>query len=206
MTHANPKWVSLFCCASLFCAFLVLHATEKKRPLLAIHEVINNGFAGGSKERFLDVSQDGRIALRETFKPYFPKMGKGTTRRSPEVILSAAELQALREFLNGKAIAELSDAYENIDVVTDYSGSMDIVILASEESKRIALPGLLFGKKRNSEIYPVPIHDLVCKIYGLEQRVGVPYGRATRYDNAGHESDDTWCDERALELVPKPLR
>ncbi len=206
MTYANPKWVCLFCCASLFCAFRVLHATEKKRPLLAIHEVINNGFARGTKERFLEVSHAGVVALHETFKPLFPAMGKASSRTAHSATLSAAELQALRDFLNAKDIGELHDAYENTDVVYDYSGSMDIVIFASEKAKYIALPGLMLGKTRNSEIYPVPIHDLVCKIYGLEQRVGVPYGRTTQYDADGHASDDSWCDEAALELAPKPAQ
>lgn len=71
-------------------------------------------------------------------------------------------------------------------------------------TKRIALPHLNFGGAYNSKIYPVPIHDLTCKIYGLKVRAGIPYGRTVSIDSEGHKSDDTWCDAGSLELIPKP--
>ena len=154
-------------------------------------------FASGTQGRFLKVSQNGSISLSETLNS-FP-----SGYRAAKAVLSAAELQALRDFLNSGDIRGLQDSYGNYELVLDYHASMEIEMTANEKTKRIALPGLSFGGTHNSKIYPVPIHDLVCKIYGLEKRVGIPYEPTVRIDPDGHKSDDTWCDADSLDLIPK---
>jgi hypothetical protein len=110
----------------------------------------------------------------------------------------------LRDFLKSGAIRDLQDSYVNHELLLDYNASMEIEMTVNEKTKRIALHGLSLGGTHNSKIYPVPIHDLVCKIYGLEKRVGITYGPTVQIDPDGHESDDTWCDAGSLDLIPKP--
>jgi hypothetical protein len=154
-------------------------------------------FQSGTEGRFLKVSQNGSISVRETINS-FP-----SGRRAAKAALGAAELQALRDFLNSGDIRGLQDSYGDYELVLDYHASMEIEMAANEKTKRIALHGLSFGGTHNSKIYPVPIHDLVCKIYGLEIRVGIPYRPTVQIDPDGHKSDDTWCDAGSLDLIPK---
>jgi hypothetical protein len=185
MDSATRKRVCIVAAVLPFCTLLGLLAREKEKPLLRVREVIFSW--GQTRKRLLEISQNGGISLRKR-----------------KVILSTAELQALRDFLNSGAVRDLHDSYADFEITTDYSASMEIEMTPDEKTKRIVLSHLDFAGAHNSKIYPVPIHDLVCKIYGLEERVGIPYGRAVRIDLDGHKSDDTWCDRASLDLIPKP--
>jgi hypothetical protein len=82
---------------------------------------------------------------------------------------------------------------------------MTIEVNILKKSKSIALPHLESAGAHNSTIYPTPLRDLVCKIYGLEQRLGIPYGKTVMVDTGGRKFDDTLCDSQSLELIPKPV-
>jgi hypothetical protein len=199
----NRVCIAAATAALLFCSMLGLMAKGNEKPLLRVHESITSGFAMGTRDRFLEVSQNGQISLRKTFTALFS--GKRTNEDGSKAMLNAAELLALRNFIDSKAVRELQAAYNdhNLSLSSDYHGSMQIEMTPSEETKRIVLPSLGFDGEENSKIYPVPIHDLVCKIYGLEVRVGIPYSRTVRLDANRHESDATWCDAASLDLIPK---
>jgi hypothetical protein len=201
MDSATAKRVCIAATAFLFCSSLGLRAREKEKPLLRVHEVISNGFAGGTQKRFLEVFQSGRISLKKSFTALLS--GRKTNGKGATAILSSEELEALRESLNSPTISNLQDSYADDEFTFDYHGSMEIEMTPDGKTKRIALPDLSFGAAHNSKIYPVSIHDLVCKIYGLEQRVGIPYGRTVAIDPDGHKYDDTWCDAASLDLIPK---
>ena len=190
MDSATAKRACIAAAVLLFCSFPGLMAREKEKPLLRVREVIFSW--GGTRKRLLEISQNGTISL------------KMTSRKGSKAILSAAELQALRSFLNSGSVQDLQDSYVSVAITLDYHASMEIEMTPDGKTKRIALPGQIFRGAHNSKIYPVPLHDLVCKIYGLEQRVGIPYGPTVRIDSDGHKSDDTWCDAASLELIPKP--
>jgi len=202
MDSAIANRVCIAATAFLFCSPLGLIAREKEKPLLSVHQVINSGFAGGTQKRFLEVSQNGRVSLKKTFTA-FPS-GRKTGDKGSEAILNAAELQSLRDFLKSRTVRDLQGSYADDGLTFDYHASMEIEMTPDGKTKRIALPSLDFGGAHNSKIYPVPIHDLVCKIYGLEERVGIPYGHAVTIDPDGHKYDDTWCDAASLDLAPKP--
>jgi hypothetical protein len=189
--------------ALLFCKMLGQMEGGEVKPLLAVHESIASGFSEGTTDRFLQVSQLGEISLRTTFTALIS--GKKTSQSGLKATVNAAELLALRNFLNSAAVRNLQDSYNDHDLTlsSDYHASMEIEMTPIEKTKRIALPSLSPGGEVNSKIYPAPIHDLVCKIYGLEVRVGIPYGRTTRTDANRHESDVTWCDGASLDLIPK---
>jgi hypothetical protein len=192
MDNTTARRICIAATAFLFCLSLGPIAKDKEKPLLKVHESINSMFAIQTQHRSLEVSQDGRISLKRTF-------GKRS-----KAILSAEELQALRSFLNSSTVWDLQDSYPNHELTLDYHASMEIEMTPDGKTKRIALPGLNSGGTHNSKIYPVPIHDLVCKIYGLEERVGIRYGRTVTIDPDGHKYDDTWCDAASLDLIPKP--
>lgn len=79
-----------------FCSFLELKASGKEKPLLKVHESIKGGWVQFRTEHhFLEVTQSGRISLKKRTK----------------VMLSAAELQALRNFLDSAPIKDLYDSY-----------------------------------------------------------------------------------------------
>jgi hypothetical protein len=175
--------------AAVFCFCLLPGAMAKHSPpLLRAHQVIFS--FGITTKRTLEVSQDGRVSLRSSFS------------RAKRATLSPAELQGLRDFLTAGTIQSLQDSYDNWQWVTDYNSSMEIEMTPSGKTKRIALQGLFFGRTDNSQ-FPIPIHDLVCRIYGLEQRLGVRYGSTIKIDQEGHKSDDTWCNAESLEVIPK---
>ena len=46
--------------------------------------------------------------------------------------------------------------------------------------------------------------DLVCKIYGLEERGASPPGVPLELTRDGHKYNDAWCDAASLDLVAKP--
>lgn len=161
---------------------------KHRTPLLRAHQVIFS--FGRTEKRTLEVSQNGNVSLRTRFSS------------AKKATLSAAELQGLRDFLDAGTIQSLQDSYVNRQSVLDYNSSMEIEMTPSGKTKRIALHGLFLGRTGNSQ-FPIPIHDLVCRIYGLEQRLGVRYGSTIKIDQEGHKSDDTWCNAESLEVIPK---
>src|SRR5271167_1704988 len=100
--------------ALLFCTMLGLMAGAKDKPLLAIHESIISGFSGGTIDRFLEVSQNGEISIRTNVTGLFS--GKKTNQKGRKATLNAAELLALRNFLDSAAVRDLQDAYNDYDV------------------------------------------------------------------------------------------
>src|SRR5260370_25818086 len=131
MDSATDKRACIAAAAFLFCLSLGLTAREQK-PLLKVHESINSAFAIGTQHRSLQVSQDGRISLKWN-------IGRGS-----KAILSAAELQALRSFLNSGRVQYLQDSYADRTFFLDYHGSMEIEMTPDGKTKRIALPDLSF--------------------------------------------------------------
>ena len=172
----------------LLCEFFpVLMAVGKEKALLRVHESIFS--FGWTHDRVLEVFPSGRISLKHK-----------------TAMLSAAELQALRDFLASGVIQDLRGSYPDDALTIDYSAHMEIDINISEKSKRIAFSHLDFSGEHNSKIYPAPAQDLVCKIYGLEERVGVHYGHAVSVAPNQSEHDDTWCNSASLQLIATPAR
>jgi hypothetical protein len=198
MCPVDRAIANLACVAALALLFgspSKLLAKEKERPLLRVHQSIFS--FGWTQNRVLGVTQDGRISLKN--KPSVLFSGRKTKAK-----LNAVELQALRNFLARATIQDLRDVYFDDGMTLDYSASMEIEMTVMEKPKRIVLPHLGFAGEHNSKIYPAPLHDLVCKIYGLEERLGIRYGHAVAVDRDGRKLDDTWCDSASLELIPKP--
>ena len=107
---------------------------------------------------------------------------RGSETKKSEAVLNVAQLQALRDFLAGRAIQGLQDSYFDNTLTTDYASSMEIEINVLKEPKRIVLPHLHLAGEHNSKIYPSPVHDQVCKVYGLEERVGIHYAQVVSVD------------------------
>jgi len=84
--------------------------------------------------------------------------------------------------MTGRAIQGLQDSYFDNTLTTDYASSMEIEINVLKEPKRIVLPHLDLSGEHNSKIYPAPVHDLICKGYGLEERVGIHYAQVVSVD------------------------
>lgn len=168
------KMMCIAAAALSFCAFFELKASGKEKPLLKVHESIKGGWVLYTEHRSLEVTQSGRVSL------------KGRTK----VMLSAAELQALRNFLDSQPVKDLHDSYFDRELCLDCGAhSMEIEMNVHAEAKRISLNWRMAPHFKD---HPAPLHDLVCKIYGLEKRVG-----AVRIDPDG-------CDAASLDLVPKP--
>jgi hypothetical protein len=188
MQGATSKFACIAAVALLFEVFPVLMAVEKEKALLRVHEKIFS--FGWTRDRVLEVSPSGRISLRKNKKA--------------EAMLSAAELRALRDLLASGAIQDLRSSYPDETLTLDYNASMEIEINVLGKSKRIAFPHLGFSGEDNSRIYPAPVQDLVCKIYGLEERVGIHYGQAVSVAPDRSEHDDTWCTSASLQLIAPP--
>jgi hypothetical protein len=164
-------------------------AAGNERPLLEVKETVFSGPISITQKRTVVVSQDGTISMKGG------KPGKAS--------LTGAELQALRDFLNSKAIQGLGDAYRNADPQMDRSGAMQIEITSNEMTKRISLSAVDFGGDYDLNGFPAPVHELVCKVYGLGHRVGIPYGRTVQDGSGGRRADRARCDAASLELIPK---
>lgn len=193
MHRALVKRICLVIVVVHFSSLAEWVATPKEKPLLRVHERIWSW--GRTEKSTLEVSANGRISLKGTVVSGF---------RAKKATLSAEEIQALRNFLNSDQVQHLQDSYNRFTFASDYSASMEIEVTPSANTKRIALYNLKLGEGKNSKIFPAAIHDLVCKIYGLEQRAGVRYRPTTRIEPDGTTSDDTWCDSASLELIAKP--
>ena len=201
MQGPTSKFAFIAVVALLFEVFPVMMAVEKEKALLRVHESIFS--FGWIEDRVLEVSPSGRISLMpQTGNFLSPGLRKN---KKVEAMLSTAELQALRDFLASGAIQDLRGSYPD-DVTFDYSCFMDIEIDVLEKSKRIAFSHLGLSGKHNSRIYPAPAQDLVCKIYGLEERVGIHYGHVFSVAPDGSEHDDTWCTSASLQLIATPTR
>jgi len=185
----------------LLAAFVQLQAKEKEKPLLKVRQSIVS--FGWTQNRTLEVKQNGRISLEVQHSA--PLSGRIIKVQKSDEMLNTAEVPALRDLLAGPAIQDLRDSYSppGLAITSDYYASMEIEMTIFEKSKRIVLPDLREGA-HDSKIYPAPLLDLICKINGLEQRLGVHYGRSVLVDKDGRESDDTLCDSGSLELIPKP--
>lgn len=186
------KMMCIGAAALSFCPFFELKASSKEKSLLKVYESIPGCFGqiGTHKHHFVEVTQSGRISLK-----------KGT-----KAMLNGAELQALQNFLDSGPVRDLQDFYHDFGFSWDCGAhSMEIEMTVRGKTKRIILKWSGPGPPR-SKNYPIPLRDLVCKIYGLEERVGIPYGRAVRIEADGHKSfdPDTWCDAASLDLVPNP--
>ena len=176
-----------------------LLAKEREKPLLRVHESIVS--FSRKEDHVLEVKQNGRIDLQVKRGTIFSR-GSLENKKS-QAILNANELQILRDLLTGSSVQGLQDSYLDDVLTMDYSASMEIEIHVSERFKRIALPHLGFGGEHNSKIYPTTVHDLVCKIYGLEERAGFPYGHTVSVEADGRKSDDDWCRSVSLRLSPE---
>lgn len=189
MDTATTKMTCIAAVTLAFCSFIELKASGKEKPLLRVHESIKGGWYFFLTEHHsLEVTQSGRVSLK-----------KGT-----KVMLSSAELQALRNFLDSGPVRNLQDSYYAFGMCRDCGAhSMKIEITVGGETKRVSL---IWRGELRSKNYPVSLHDLVCKVYGLEERVGIPYRRTVRVDPDGHKSfdPDTWCDAASVGLVPNP--
>jgi len=176
----------------------------KNRPLLRIkHEIISFGW---KQNRILVVTQSGRVSL--SVQRSAPFSAETSEHQQPNGMLHSAELQALRNLLASTPVQKLHDSYSassSPTITSDGGESMTIEVNILEEQKRIVLPDLDSVGAHNSTVYPAPLHDVVCKIYGLEQRLGIPYGKTVMVDTDGRKSDDTLCETHSLELTPSPL-
>jgi len=179
-------------------------APVKNRPLLQIkHEIISFGW---TQNRVLLITQSGRISLSVQLTAFLSS--ETSKRQQPDGMLNPAELEALRNLLASTPVQNLHDSYSPFSsptITSDLSESMTIEVNILEKQKRILLPGLESVGAHNSTVYPPPLHDLVCRIYGLEQRLGIPYGKTVMVDADGRESDNTLCESQSLELIPKPV-
>jgi hypothetical protein len=177
-------------------------APAKDRPLLRIkHEMISFGWI---ENRTLVVTQSGRISL--SVQSSAPS-SETSERQQPEGMLNPAELQALRNLLASTAVQNLHDSYSPFSsptITSDGDESMTIEWSILDRQKRIVLQSLDWVGAHNSTVYPAPLHDLVCRIYGLEQRLGIPYRRTDMVNADGRKSDDTLCESQSMELIPKP--
>lgn len=150
----------------------------------------------------VDLDAEGRIRVSSlapngkvgSFKGALPSGSK-----AKKATLAAEELRDLRDFLNSEPVQRLQDSYRG-PLTSDGGSSMEIELTPGEKTKHIALFNLTFALGTpDSKIYPVAIHDLVCKIYGLKQRAGILYRQAARGG-----SNETECDEQSLKLITKP--
>ena len=199
MQEATGRLACIGVVMLLFASFPAMMATEKEKTLFCVYESIFS--FGRTENRVLKVDPNGRVSLTVKYGNIF---SLGSEKKKSEAVLNAAELQALRDFIAGEAIQGLQGPYVDNALTTDYAASMEIEIKALKKPKRIVLPHLGFSGEHNSKIYPAPVHDLVCKIYGLEERVGIPYIHAVSVDLAEGEYDDTWCNSASLQLIPTP--
>ena len=199
MQGAISKLACIGAVMLLFESFPALIATEKEKTLLRVCESIIS--FGRTQDRVLEVDPNGRVSLTVKYGDIF---SRSSEKKKSEAVLNPAELQALRDFMAGGAIQGLQGSYFDNTLTTDYAASMEIEIKVLEKHKRIVLPHLDFSGEHNSKIYPAPIHDLVCKVYGLEERVGIHYGHAVSVDLNKRKHDDTWCNSASLQLIPTP--
>lgn len=177
-----------------------LIAGEKQKTLFRVFESISS--FGQTEDRALEVDPSGRVSLTVKDGDILSDRSEKTKH---EAVLNATELQALHDFLAGGAIQSLQGLYYDNDVTTDYAASMEIEINVLKEPKRVMLPHLVTLGEDDSKIYPAAVHELVCKVYGLEERFGIfTPTQLVSIDRNKREHHYTVCNSASLQLIPTP--
>lgn len=99
MHRTIVKRICLVVAAVHFSSLAECVATPKEKPLLRVHERIWSW--GRTQNSTLEVSANGRISLKGTVISGF---------RAKKATLTAEEIQALRNFLNGEPVQQLKDS------------------------------------------------------------------------------------------------
>jgi len=157
-------------------------------------------FAYGSTQKTTELFRDGTFKYECRLTPWFGKDQAARTCGHSVLKLSAAELATVVDLLRSEAVVTLADEYDGEGFGTDYSASMSLLIPRAHGGQWVNLPGLSFSGEKNNKLYPPAIRALVCKVFGLRQRAGDMYGKATSQKIGEAPRDDTWCSESDLRL------
>jgi hypothetical protein len=143
--------------------------SKSTAPLLEAH-MLGVGMASPQgKHLYLRVHDDGRVE-------YEDERMKGPTlhyfiRRAK---LSAAEMKALSDHLNGSGVRSLAKEYPALDPPMDHAIDVTVSITHADQSQTIVIRNFSPTSPKANEAYPAGLIELLCKIERL--RKGASFG------------------------------